>query len=301
MIPAKKNQIQILDLSKDLALRRKQEMISIPEVLEKMNKTEMLVVNASTQNSIKEIPMEELSMKIIPLGKGILRDIGIKNWNDEAGNKYILIRFMDILSKYYQTLTLSDVKLAFEFLSVGFLDEFLPKDKYGHPEKNHYQDFSVEYYSKVLNAYKKYRGQVWNKVQSNVPRIEITISDAEKRHNRNYIIHEIYYAFDHFKERGLEPNFDLGIYIEVMVENGLVEIGKTEEESISKAYKNLLSNGYLNKFQRKLMIDKYEKRKMTPILKVNAQEVQNNKTIKEYFEKLIDKKKDIREFLLKQE
>lgn len=298
---AKKNEIQIFELSNDPFIRRKQEMLSVPSVIEKMTKTEILVANASIKTPIKEMQTNDLAVKIIPLGKGILRDIGIKNWDDEAGNKYILIRFMDILSKYYETFTLSDVKLAFEFLSVGLLDEFLTKDKNGNAERSHYQDFSVEFYSKVLNAYKKYKSQVWSKAQSNLPRLEFKISDEQKKYNRNYMILEIQKAFDNFKEKGIEPNFDMATYIEILIEKDLVKIEKAQEESIKKAYNKLLFDGHLSRVQKKLMIDKFERRKMTPTLRINAQEVQNNKTIKEYFEKLIKEEKDIREFLTMQE
>ena len=301
MIPAEKNEIQIFELSNDPFIKRKQEILLVPSVIEKMTKTEMLVANASIKTPIKQIDINELAVKIIPLGKGILRDIGIKNWSDEAANKYILIRFADILSKYYETFTLSDIKLAFEFLSVGILDEFLIKDKNGNPEKNHYQDFSVEYYTKILNAYRKYKGQVWNKAQSNVPRLELSISENEKKYNRNYMILEIQHSFDNFKNKGIEPNFDMSIYIEILIEKGLLEKEKVNEESIKKAYNKLLFDSHLNRLQKRLMIDKFERRKMTPTLRINAQEVQNNKTIKEYFEKLINEEKDIRDFLTLQQ
>jgi len=300
MIPEKKEtQIQLFELSNDPQIKARQDMLMIPQVVEKMTATELMVANASAKTPLKEIPNKELAGMVIALGKNILRDIGFRDWNEPQANEYRLIRFTDVLTKYFKTLTLSDIKLAFEFMAVGLLDDYLSKDKNGNPEKSHYNDFSIEYYSKVLNAYKTYRAQIWFKAQSNVPKLADTIPEEQRKQNSNCIIQEIYDSFDDFKNSKKEPNFDIHVFARVLIEAELIENKPIEEESIRKAYKYLLANNLIQGVARKRMIDKYAERKMTHVLRMNAWNVQNNKTIKEYFEKLIEEKKDIRDYLNK--
>lgn len=295
MTPEKKEtQVQLFE---DPILKQRMQMLSSEIVTKKMTFSEMMLADASTKLPVKAV--ENAGQQLIVIGKGILRDIGIRDWSDENANKYRLIRFADVVLKYFPNFSLKEVKLAFEFMAVGHLDEFLPKDRHGKPEKNHYQDFSMEYYSKILTAYKEYRAQVWHKAKSNFPLIPETISDQEKKEGSNILIEDIYEAFDNFKEKKIAPNFDLHVHFKVLVEAGFIEPEKVELSSIKQAYRSALLDKLIQGIERRKMIDTYAEGKMTQALTVIAWNVQNNKTIKRYFEKLIEEKKDIRDYLKK--
>lgn len=76
---------------------------------------------------------------------------------------------MDILKRYYSDMTLADIKMAFELATTGELDEYLPKDKQGNPDKNHYQQFNADYFAKILKAYKQKQTDVIDKAYKAIP------------------------------------------------------------------------------------------------------------------------------------
>lgn len=49
---------------------------------------------------------------------------------------YICTRLLDLLKRYYSQLTLSEVKLAFELLITGELDDYLPRIGTATPNGN---------------------------------------------------------------------------------------------------------------------------------------------------------------------
>lgn len=83
--------------------------------------------------------------------KSITQNLGVKEYPADP----FFATLMNLLPKYYQDFGIKNIVEAFELLMVQELDPFLPKDKHGQPERNHYQDFSVDYFLKVLNAYRK--------------------------------------------------------------------------------------------------------------------------------------------------
>lgn len=82
---------------------------------------------------------------------------------------YICTRLLDLLKRYYSQLTLSEVKLAFELLITGELDDYLPKDRDGNAERKHYQQFNADYFAKVLNAYRRKQNGVIHKAYKALP------------------------------------------------------------------------------------------------------------------------------------
>jgi hypothetical protein len=49
--------------------------------------------------------------------------------------------------------------MAFELATIGRLDDYLPRVQ-GRPDIAHYQQFNVDYFCKIFNAYRKYRDAV---------------------------------------------------------------------------------------------------------------------------------------------
>ncbi len=149
MLPEVRNRTlaKIEKTTKAVDIRR--SIIEFPEVQNALNKVELSIFTASTKDSIANVTTEALVTNLKLLTNYIKRDIGLTRELDE----YDVTRFLDVLRKYYSDLSLSEVKLAFELSSVGELNDFLPKNADGTPRNGHYQQFNVEYYTKILTAY----------------------------------------------------------------------------------------------------------------------------------------------------
>ena len=97
---------------------------SIPvEVVSRLNPIDRDIWVASTKKPISDYSPEELTNHVGKLSAMIAKDAGIKQID-----AYSATRFVDILRKYYYTLSLSEIKTAFELCMTGQLDEYLPKD-----------------------------------------------------------------------------------------------------------------------------------------------------------------------------
>jgi len=290
--------LQLFELSENKLIRNRQLMLQVPEVKSKLSNIESLITTATTNPIIRDLKDEYIINQISVIVPLICRDLGIKKWySDENDKKYVCARFMKAINRYYSNLSFNSIVLAFELLSVGQLDEFLPKDKSGNPDKNHYQEFSYEFYTRVLNAYQKKTSEVWSKVRLSLPKVEVQISDEEKKHLSNEIINDIFISFDAYKTKQTIPNFDLEVHINILIENKLVEKLPFQEENVKKAYNRLLISNHISKLDKRKLIDNYDKKVLTDGLKLEAQRIENNLTIKKYFDSLIESKKDIREFL----
>lgn len=300
MLPKKTtNQgLQLFELSENPLIRNRQLMLQVPEVKSKLSKIESLVTESSTKMMFREVPQAKRMDLVASIVENTCKDLGIVKWNtDKEKTQYTLTRFMQVIDRYYSDLSFSSIKLAFELLATGNLDEYLPKDKNGNPDKNHYGEFSFEFYSRILNAFKKKNSDVWAKVRLSLPKVQVQISDEEKKHLSNEIINDIFISFDAYKTKQTIPNFDLEVHINILIENKLVEKLPFQEENVKKAYNRLLISNHISKLDKKKLIDNYDKKVLTDGLKLEAQRIENNLTIKKYFDSLIEQKKDIRDFL----
>lgn len=156
------------------------------------NEIQTLMLNSASKGAIKDSDRRE-TMELLKIAlDGIRRDIGIRTELEDMDKA----RLIDITLKYYSSLSVSEIKLAFEFLSVGELDKYLPKDKDGNPDKNHYHFFSVEYYTKIIRAYIRKK----DSIRSTIPRKAIPSRDieAEKKYYKslfNSMVREYYVKY----------------------------------------------------------------------------------------------------------
>lgn len=151
--------------------------------------------------------------------KKVCSDIGVK---DKLPDNR-LMTIMGMMSKYYREFSIKDIVDAFELMLVGELDDFLPKDKKGQAEKNHYQDFSVEYFLRILNGYRK-RKISRNPVKALLP--EKVVDEKEKaiRHG-NYLDDLVKWADNSkmegsFVSLGWEFTYDLFLKWGLVPEDG---------------------------------------------------------------------------------
>lgn len=183
---------------------------NIPEeVPSRLNPIDRDIWLASTKKPISEYSPEELTNHVGKLSAMIAKDAGIKQID-----AYSVTRFVDILRKYYYTLSLSEIKTAFELGMTGQLDEYLPKDKNGHPDRHHYQSFSIDYVTKILNAYKRKFSDVETKVYTSLPAPEKVVTDREKQFYMNQFRESLRKTFIVYKYKGIieERINDLLVY-----------------------------------------------------------------------------------------
>ena len=127
--------------TKSIDIRRK--LVQLPQVIEALTPVENYIFAASTKTQIIEMDDAVLVHKMGQMFRYIAIDVGYnipQNDNDWA---YIQTRLADVLKRYYSYMTLADIKLAFELAMTGELDNYLPRDSQGNPDKKHYQQFNL--------------------------------------------------------------------------------------------------------------------------------------------------------------
>lgn len=183
---ARENAVAILYSGTAKAIDVRRAMVELPEVAKALTTVEKYIFAASTKKQIAEIDDETLIAKTGQMFRFIAMDVGFiiptENRDDWT---YICTRLLDLLKRYYSQLTLSEVKLAFELLITGELDDYLPKDRDGNAERKHYQQFNADYFAKVLNAYCRKQNQVIGKAYTALPEPKKELSPEQIRYYRN--------------------------------------------------------------------------------------------------------------------
>lgn len=117
------------------------------------------ILDASTKTPIRDLCDNDLTRSLATTFYYVSIDIGYQIQNKEHWH-YMMTRIAGVLKQYYAELTMSDIKSAFELMSIGELDDYLPHDYLGNAQKSHYQRMSIEYITRILNAYRKRRSSV---------------------------------------------------------------------------------------------------------------------------------------------
>lgn len=273
-------------------------LLMMPEVKEVFNERDNWVVDASLKPSISEIEDKELTESIGTVVKYVCKDLGITQMNNPAEIQYSATRFVGMLKRHYKDLTVSDVKLAFELLEVGELDTYLPKNRSGEADREHYQLFNVKFYTKVLAAYRKYKSRVWGKAQKAYGQKEVLllqqIPEEDRKKNHAVTIEQIHKAFYNYKDNGTPVNFILSIFIKEFISAGLLELPAPTKEQIKKAYTKTIMEGNISREQRKIIVADYNIGKLPHEVKTGAQAIANNQIIMDYFDALIKTETDIK-------
>lgn len=237
--------------TKAIDIRR--QMVQLPEVAKSLSGVEKYIFAASTKTQIAEIDDATLVAKTGQMFRFIALDVGYiipTNTDDWA---YICTRLLDILKKYYSQMTLADIKLAFELATTGELDDYLPKDRNGQPDKAHYQQFNADYFAKILNAYRRKQNGVIHKAYQALPEPKRELTPEQKRYYHNDIESRNRLAFLQYKYTG---RVDFGIAGEMFVYDWLVKVGladtvKETEDDRREALGRFLARaarGFVNKF-----------------------------------------------------
>jgi hypothetical protein len=163
---------------------------------------------------------------------------------------YILTRLVGIMKRYYGNYTLADVKLAFELATIGKLDDYLPKDSHGAPDRKHYQQFNAEYFSKIFGAYVKRQNEVLAKAYKCMPQERKPMNESEYKLMRLQRNKMIYLRYKYTGKLVFENIDDMLLY-EWLYSVGLaddVEETKTDRKQAYNIYMRKAIDGIVNKY-----------------------------------------------------
>ena len=273
--------------TKAIDIRR--QMLQLPEVAKSLSGVEKYIFAASTKMQIADIDDGTLIAKTGQMFRFIAMDVGYIIPTNPEDWAYICTRLLDILKKYYSQMTLADIKLAFELATTGELDDYLPKDSQGNPDKKHYQQFNADYFAKILNAYRRKQNQVIGKAYTALPEPKKELSPEQIRYYRNQSVMTCLMCFLRYKYTG---RLVFGLTDEMFVYNWLLGVGladevKETEDDRKEAYNRFLARaarGFVNEFTV------YHVRKQgtqSPEIDYTAFEVARRKEIKRTFDRMI--------------
>lgn len=205
----------------------KAKMLKMHEVVSVLTPIEKRIIEAGSKKLIKDLNVTEMEAGVTALTPIITSDIGIKNVG-----QFVVKRFSEILRTYFGGLTLREVRLAFELCAVGELDEFLPLDSKGNPDKAHYQSFDTMYISKVLNAYKKRKREADYKAYIALPAPKQEMTQETKYFYSRVAKEKIIAIFLQYKYKGILPWDNIN---EFLIYKKLEAIGYAEPIEIIQA------------------------------------------------------------------
>ena len=273
--------------TKAIEIRRK--MVQIPEVAKALNPVEKYIFAASTKTQISEIDDETLVAKLANMIKYIAIDVGFIIPQITEDWQYIQARTLDILKRYYSNFTLSDIKLAFELATTGELDEFLPKDKQGNPDKNHYQQFNADYFAKILGAYRKKQNEVIGKAYKALPESKREMTPEQKRyyHNRREARNRL--VFLQYKYTG-KISFEFGdemFLYDWLLKFGFADEVEATEDDRKQAFAKYMHRAEIGMVNQYTAFNVRRKGIDSPEIDFTAYEVARKKEIIRAFDRMI--------------
>lgn len=289
-LPEKRQSAAVLLYSgtaKAIDVRR--AMVELPEVAKALTPVEKYIFVASTKKQIAEIDDETLIAKTGQMFRFIAMDVGYIIPTNPEDWAYICTRLLDILKKYYSQMTLADIKLAFELATTGELDDYLPKDSQGNPDKKHYQQFNADYFAKILNAYRRKQNGVIHKAYKALPEPKKELTPEEKRYYHNQAVARCREVFLQYKYTG---RFVLGITDGMLIYDWLRKLGFANEVAGTEDDRKQAFARYMQRVARGF-VNKYEayhvQRKGTdaPELDFTAYEIARDKEIARTFDRMI--------------
>ena len=282
-----------------MAIDIRRKMVQLPEVAKALTPVEKYIFAASTKTQISEMDDGVLVSKTAQMFRFIAMDVGYTIPQNENDWAYIQTRLVDILKRYYSYLTLADIKLAFELATTGELDEYLPRDSQGNPDKKHYQQFNADYFAKILGAYRKKQNEVVGKAYKALPEPKKELSPEQKRyyHNRREARNRI--VFLQYKYTG-KISFEFGdemFLYDWLLKFGFADEVEATEDDRKQAFAKHMQRaaiGVINKYTaynvRRKGID-------SPEIDFTAYEVARKKEIIRAFDRMIAEEIQIDNYL----
>lgn len=245
LVKKQSTEISVYSPVKAIELRR--EALTRPELLETLTKVELTIFTATTKDSISMIDDDILATKLSSVIDFIAKDVGIM----KEVEPYQKARMFQVLRKYYNEISLPEISLAFELAAVGELDDYLLKNGDGKPDKHHYQQFNIEYLSKILTAYIRKKNTVVHKAISALPEPKKELSREHKLHLENSLLDRIVVIYLKYKYTDDYESMNDLLYCETLQNIGLITDFEISEEDKKDAMHSFLvraSKGLVNKF-----------------------------------------------------
>lgn len=272
--------------------------IANTEIVGKLNAIERAVFMASTARVANEYTERELAKEMAETLKWVAKDIGIRD-TESADWNVTVVRVMQIMKRYYEWFTVKDVRMAFEMAVTGELNDYLPKDRNGNPDKEHYQMFNVEYFCKIMNAYRDYRNAVINKATAMVPKPEYESDHSKDDFYANEINKQAVGAYLYYKYHGRMPH--LTPIVEMLIYNALSRIGMVDEIEVTEQEKRLVLRRTINELSNQKRL--YDMKRVAaqgldaPEIQHPAMVLARYKTLKMAFEEMIAEEIQITDYI----
>lgn len=263
-----------------------------PEIINRLSRTDQMIIKSGASQTVGTMQDTELTTSLVKMLEFVTMDIGLKKPSDYTEWQFCIVRFAEYLKRYNQDLTLDDIKTAFELLTVGELDEYLPKNSNGEPDRAHYQAFNFEYFAKVFRAYNKKRS--WAVIKSRdvaretkaalraLPKSDAPAIDAAAITRR---------VFDEYKETKrltfgrLE---DWRVYCFLVEKKQIVPTTPTDEDK-ERAFQQYMLEaeaGQRNRYEVRFV--KFQGKDAAEVQPM-ARKIAQKRAVKEYFDKIIAK------------
>lgn len=260
----------------------KLDLIQTPEVGEALTEKEMKVAQIGATIPIKSMNPEEAHKTLAAGCPALCKSVGIKvadveQMIDEYGKPFAVL-----VCNHYGELTLAEVKYAFTISMTGDLDPFLKKGSDGKPDSNHYQSFSGEYVTRILNAYRQYKNGVWAKAYKALPEPDHEPTEEEKAEARAFIRGAIIEAYDEYRLEGTAPNFAASFTILQVFQRAGIISGMPEPTPDELVMGLAEAKRVANPYAKPGIVDGGSEQK------VKAESLANNRAIRELFDKMIE-------------
>lgn len=281
------------------AIEVRRRMMQLPEVAKALSPVEKYVFAASTKTPIAETDDAKLVENLSLLFKRIAMDVGCMIPQNENDWNYIQSRLLDILKRYHSDMTLADIKMAFELATTGGLDEFLPKDRHGNPDKNHYQQFNADYLSKILKAYRQKQTDVIDKAYKALPEQKTVYTPAMIREfeiKRQWRNRCVFLCYKYTGKLILGLTDDMFLY-EWLQKCGLADDVQVKEDDRKEAfarYMQRVSRGMINQYAA---FQVRRKGTGSPEIDFTAFEVARKKEIIKAFDRMISEEMQVDNYM----
>ena len=273
--------------TKAIDIRR--QMLQLPEVAKSLSGVEKYIFAASTKMQIADIDDGTLIAKTGQMFRFIAMDVGYIIPTNPEDWAYICTRLLDILKKYYSQMTLADIKLAFELATTGELDDYLPKDSQGNPDKKHYQQFNADYFAKILNAYRRKQNGVIHKAYKALPEPKKELTPQQIRQfeiQRQWRNRYIFLCYKYTGKLILGLTDDMFLY-EWLQKCGLADDVQVKEDDRKEAFARYMQRVYRGMINQYTAFQVRREGTESPEIDFTAFEVARKKEIIKAFDRMI--------------
>lgn len=231
-------------------LKKWQELYGHNEIKGTLQPLEREIVIASTRSMIKDLPKEKAVMDVMLSLQLAAQNVDYttgQNWANKCKG------LAEMIIKYFYGFTIKEINLAFEYVMVGILDDYLPLNSQGQPDRKHYNKFGIEYISRVLKAYLGKKNEVIAKIYDNENKLTANVKCVDGYCDK--LRKDIYKSFLEYKYTGKRPSWPNDYLVcRELTKVGLIQPIIITEEDEQQAVKSLLKkarHGLINEFVEK--------------------------------------------------